>query len=169
MRKSSPLQSAFGVTVAATANCGSKFSVASRWFRAHPEARFAVLSVYLEEGRGVKAAYTSLLRQASKFNLSAAELPSYETVRCWLASQEVPAPIKCLAREGEKTHNEKMLPYLSRSYRMPPNKIWVSDHMIHDVMVRNDCFLDLPANTAMRKRSEHEIALLERELEGVEL
>jgi putative transposase len=81
------------------------------------------------------------------------ELPRYETVRAWLDSAELPMPMKVLAREGERRHNESCAPYLRRGYTdVAPNQIWVSDHMIHDVWVRNDCFAGIDEDAPMRLR-----------------
>ena len=41
---------------------------------------------------------------------------------------------------------------LARLQRRAANEIWVSDHMIHDVEVQNDCFHDAPMGTPIRLR-----------------
>jgi putative transposase len=70
--------------------------------------------------------------------------PSYTTVRIYLKSR--PEAVRTLAKEGEKVFNNKMRPFVIRDYRkLAVNEIWVSDHMRHDVFVRND--LDLPGST----------------------
>jgi hypothetical protein len=80
-------------------------------------------------------------------------LPHYATVNNFLQSEELPAAIKSLARDGEQAHNRDMMPYLRRDYRdVEANQIWESDHMLHDVLVRNDCFAGVDKDAQMRLR-----------------
>lgn len=73
------------------------------------------------------------------------DLPSYASVCNYLDG--IPSAALVLAREGERAHNERMLPHLRRKYTdVAANQIWVADTMIFDVMVRNDYFL--PADNA---------------------
>ena len=123
----------------------------SRWFSQHVQAAKLVASVYLKPYQTVQTAYNALLRDSQMLGLHDDDLPSYETVRSYL--ETIPKPIQVLAREGERVHNERMSLYLQRDYSMiEPNFMWVSDHMIHDVEVRNDCFHGIEPNAPMRLR-----------------
>lgn len=123
----------------------------SRFFARYPEAAQLVSSIYLRPYQSVATAYNSLLRDHHLLGIAQHELPSYETVRSFLES--IPRPISVLAREGERAHSERMDLYLQRSYEdIAANQIWVSDHMIHDVEVRNDCFYGIDPNAPMRLR-----------------
>jgi putative transposase len=125
----------------------------SRWMEQHPTAKTIVAAAYLESNRSKVAAYEALVRQCHLVGVTPDELPRYETVRAWLDSAELPMPMKVLAREGERRHNESCAPYLRRGYTdVAPNQIWVSDHMIHDVWVRNDCFAGVEEDAPMRLR-----------------
>jgi putative transposase len=125
----------------------------SRWMERNPEAKFIIAAEFLNAGRSVQAAYDALVRWWRDQARAEALLPGYETVRTWLDSFEVPAPLKVLAREGERRHNERMMPYIRRKYTdVEANQIWVSDHMLHDVLVRNDCFLGIAEDAQMRLR-----------------
>jgi putative transposase len=58
-----------------------------------------------------------------------------------------------LARQGERKYTEQMSPYVKRGYTdIEANHLWVADHMIHDVEVRNDCFEGVAPNAPMRLR-----------------
>jgi transposase InsO family protein len=123
----------------------------SRWFAQNPDAAKLVASVYLKPYQTVQTAYNALLREHEMLGVSAAELPSYETVRSFLDT--LPKPISVLAREGERAHSERMSLYLQRGYDdVAANQIWVSDHMIHDVFVWNDCFPSETEGRQMRLR-----------------
>jgi putative transposase len=123
----------------------------SRFFARYQAAAQLVASIYLKPYQSVSIAYSNLLRDHELLGIPQHELPSYETVRSYLES--LPQPVKVLAREGERAHNERMSLYLQRSYEdIAANQIWVSDHMIHDVEVRNDCFFGVEPNAPMRLR-----------------
>jgi putative transposase len=125
----------------------------SRWMEKYPDAKLIVAAEYLNSGRSVQAAYEALVRWWREREYAEQLLPHYETVRAWLDSSEVPAALKVLARDGERKHNERMMPYIRRGYKdIAANQIWVSDHMLHDVPVRNDCFLGVPEDAQMRLR-----------------
>ncbi|MDE3106486.1 MAG: transposase, partial [Acidobacteriota bacterium] len=123
----------------------------SRFFAQNPAAAKLVASTYLRPYATADSAYNALIREAALLNLSLDELPSYSTVRRFLES--IPAPVAVLAREGERQYKERMSQYLSRSYEdIAPGQIYVSDHMIHDVIIRNDCFVGVADGAPMRLR-----------------
>jgi putative transposase len=125
----------------------------SHWMERHVEAKAIVAAEYLSSGQNKQAAYESLERWWRSKGFELAALPHYETVRAWLESSDMPAALKALARDGEQRHNERMLPYLRRAYTdIGANQIWISDHMIHDMLVRNDCFDGVPEDAQMRLR-----------------
>jgi transposase InsO family protein len=98
-------------------------------------------------------AWESLVRQAPRLGIPADDLPSYDTVRVWIDSGEIPEPVKILARQGERALNERALPFLLRKYvDVPVNDTWVSDHAIVDMIVRNNLFAGIPENAQMRLR-----------------
>lgn len=137
----------------------------SRWFKRFPAAAQVVASAYLKPFQTAATAYESLVRSRDLLGLTESDLPSYETVRRYLES--LPKPAVVLAREGERAHNERMAMYLTRGYEdLRPNQIWVSDHMIHDVEVRNDCFTGLPQNAPLRLRLTCLIDMRSRKVVG---
>jgi hypothetical protein len=67
--------------------------------------------------------------------------PSYETIRAFLGNPEEISPsMRLYNREGRKKYDAQCAPYMQRGYTEAANSIWVSDHMIHDVLVQNDIF-----------------------------
>lgn len=63
-------------------------------------------------------------------------LPSDQTLRRYL--QGLPRPFVVRMREGAKAFNEQCLPYIERRYDdLLPNDVWVADHKIFDVFVRD--------------------------------
>jgi hypothetical protein len=125
----------------------------SHWFEAHPEAKHIVAAEYLNPGMTAQQAYDALGRWWKSLGRDAKLLPHYATVNNFLLSDELPTAIKCLARDGEQVHNQDMMPHLRRDYRdVAASQIWESDHMLHDVIVRNDCFLGVPKDAQMRLR-----------------
>lgn len=123
----------------------------SRWFAQQPEAAQLAASLYLKPFQTVAIVYNALLGNCERLNITAADLPSYETVRAYLDT--IPKPVAVLAREGERAHSERMNAYLQRGYEdVAANQIWVSDHMIHDVFVWNDCFPTEQEGKQMRLR-----------------
>jgi transposase InsO family protein len=124
----------------------------SRWFEKYPQAKLIVADEVLSNSSKT-VAWESLVRQAPRLGIPANDLPSYETVRAWIDLDEIPKPVKILAREGERALNEKALPFLLRKYvDVPVNDTWTSDHAISDMIVRNDIFAGIPANQQMRLR-----------------
>ena len=123
----------------------------SRFFNRHPRAAALVASAYLKPYETVQTAYDLLIRDRELLGLSLDEVPDYCTVRRYLES--IPKPFTVLAREGERSHAERMNQYLQRGYEdVAANQIWVSDHMIHDCFVWNDCFPSEPEGKMMRLR-----------------
>lgn len=123
----------------------------SRWFAEHHDAAILAAWWYLECRQSVRACYEAIVNEREKLGLSEEDLPSYETVRAWLKA--MPPYLTAYAREGRAAYQARMAPYITRSYGdIAPNQIWVSDHMIHDVEVANDCFPELPWGAPMRLR-----------------
>lgn len=110
----------------------------SRWFSRHQQAAIYVGSKYWGERMGIRAIRRAMERDREMLGLEVAELPSCDTVRVFLRS--LPKAPGILAREGERKFNEECLPYMRRAYTERANEIWVSDHMISDVLVWDDCF-----------------------------
>lgn len=137
----------------------------SKFFSRYPEAGQLVASVYLKPYQTVARAYDNLLRDHQLLGIPPCDLPSYETVRSFL--EALPKPITVLARKGERAYTERMTPYLQRGYEdVAANGIWVADHMIHDVEVRNDCFEGVPENAPMRLRFSAFIDMRTRKFVG---
>lgn len=124
---------------------------ASKFFTRYPKAAQVVASVYLKPHQTVSTCYYTLYREAEILDIPERDLPSYETVRNYLES--IPKPIAVLTRQGERKYTEQMSPYVKRGYTdIAANHLWVADHMIHDVEVRNDCFEGVAPNAPMRLR-----------------
>lgn len=122
----------------------------SRWFQEHPDAKLVAAAAYLRSGQSKFTAWEAVERWCSDRGLAA---PHYNTVRAWIDGPEVPAPVKVWARDGDRVLNERMLPFIRRDYSsVEANQIWISDHMIHDTLVRNDCFPGERANAPVRLR-----------------
>lgn len=137
----------------------------SKFFEQYPEAAQLVASVYLKPYQTAARAYDNLLRDYHLLNVPVHELPSYETVRRYL--EALPPSIAILARKGERAYTERMSPYVQRGYEdVDANEIWVADHMIHDVEVRNDCFEGIPENAPMRLRFSAFIDMRTRKFVG---
>jgi putative transposase len=123
----------------------------SRWFSEHRDAAYVAAYLYLLCRQSCRVCHETLVREHGMLGIAEEDLPSYETVRAWLKS--MPPYLEAYAREGRRAYRERMAPYLSRHYSdVGANEIWVSDHMIHDVEVANDCFPELPWGTPMRLR-----------------
>ena len=111
----------------------------SKWAARWPEAAKLVAVTYLQPFRSKQSAYDALVRDRAMLGMPESELPSYASVCDFLAS--LPAAPTVLAREGDRAHHGRMMPYLQRAYTdVEPNQVWVADTMIHDALVRNDCF-----------------------------
>jgi putative transposase len=122
----------------------------SRIFRDHPEAAAFCRNKYLNERLSVSLVHRALLREWHRFSKEA-KPPDYKTLRVYL-SREIAPLIKMIAREGDKVYKEKAAPYIIRDIsKIRVNQYWISDHMLHDVWVRNDgVFPELAENEAFR-------------------
>lgn len=121
----------------------------SRYFEANPRAAWVAAYLHLECRQSCRAVHEELVRNAQLLEI--AEPPHYDTVRNWLAA--VPPCLRAYALKGRRVYQERMAPYLSRGYvDVAPNQIWVSDHMIHDVEVMNDCFPEAEWGMPIRLR-----------------
>ena len=123
----------------------------SHFFEKHPKAATLAAYLYLEQRQSRRAAFEAIQRDCLSLGLKPDDLPSYETVRAFLGT--ISPSVALLAREGRRIHRERCAPYIRRGYTdVYSNEIWVSDHMIHDVEVQNDCFLDAEFGTPIRLR-----------------
>jgi putative transposase len=129
----------------------------SRVFRDHPEAAAFCRNKYLTERLSVALVHRALLREWHRFSKEA-KPPDYKTLRVFL-SREIAPLVKMIAREGDKVYKEQAAPYIIRDIsKIRVNQYWISDHMIHDVWVRNDrradnghlVFPELAENEALR-------------------
>jgi hypothetical protein len=123
----------------------------SRFFQQHREAAAFAQNKYLNEKRvSVKLIHDELLREWHRFSTTA-QPPDYKTLRTYL-QREIAPLVKIVAREGERAYNEKAAPFIIRNIEAKRvNEYWISDHMIHDVWVRNDgWFGELAINEAFR-------------------
>lgn len=123
----------------------------SRWFASNNKAALLVAYLFLNHNQSYRACHEALIQDGEMLGIAEADLPSYETVRSWLKS--APPCLTTYAREGRAAYQNRMAPYLRRHYNdVAANQIWVSDHMIHDVEVMNDCFPEAPYGTPIRLR-----------------
>lgn len=116
----------------------------SRFFAAHPEIAALARQKYLNERLSVQLVYETIKARCN------GDTPGYSTVLHFLKT--LPGPIVTLARDGERAFGEKCAPFLCRDFgSIRPNQVWVSDHGVHDVWVRNDeYFPGVPTNAAIR-------------------
>jgi putative transposase len=125
----------------------------SRFFQQHPEAAAFAQNKYLNEKRvSIKLIHDELLREWYRLRAHQdAKPPDYKTLRTYL-QREISPLVKMVAREGERAYNEKAAPFIIRNIEAKRvNEYWISDHMIHDVWVRNDgWFGELAPNEAFR-------------------
>lgn len=125
----------------------------SRFFQLHREAAAFAQNKYLNEKRvSVKLIHDELLREWHRLRAHQdAKPPDYKTLRTYIRREIAPL-LKIVAREGERAYNEKAAPFIIRNIEAKRvNEYWISDHMIHDVWVRNDgWFGELPLNKAFR-------------------
>lgn len=119
----------------------------SRFFSENPVLGEFVQKKYLAERLSFSAVHDALSRECGKRGL---DVPDYKTVRIYL-KLNIPKPLEVISREGERQYHERCEPYLVKRYDDKlSNDIWVSDHMIHDVWVRNDFFSAAPEDSAVR-------------------
>jgi hypothetical protein len=125
----------------------------SRFFENNPKATALAAYLYLEQRQSIQAAYEAIRRDIRSLGLELRDAPSYTTVHRFLNGKRFSEPMRLLAREGARVYRERCAPYVSRDYgATPSNEIWVSDHMIHDVEVQNDCFVDQEWGKPIRLR-----------------
>ncbi len=123
----------------------------SRWFARHPKAAILAAFLYFNERQSVSFVVEQIAFEAAALDVSADDLPARETVRVFLAG--APAPLRVLAREGQREFRGRMAPYLKRGYiDVFANQVWVGDHAIHDVEIQNDLFDEVPFGTPGRLR-----------------
>jgi putative transposase len=137
----------------------------SSFFKRYPAAAELAKATWLVPAAPADRAYRAILRNQDRLGIPDAELPSYATVRRYL--DKIPQPIKVLAREGQRRWNETAAPHLTRDYTtVRPGTIYTSDHMIHDVEVRNDCFVNVAQDAPMRLRFTCIMDLSSRKIVG---
>jgi len=91
-----------------------------------------------QPAQSVRVAWEQVCERAERMGVSR---PSYETVRSFLRNpNEVSPSMLTYGREGRRKYDARFAPFMSRGYTEPANSIWVSDHMIHDVLVQDDLF-----------------------------
>jgi transposase InsO family protein len=122
----------------------------SRIFRDHPDAAAFCRNKYLNERLSVALVHRALLREWHRFSKEA-KPPDYKTLRVFL-SREIAPLVKMIARQPDRVYKEQAAPYIIRDIsKVRVNQYWISDHMIHDVWVRNDgVFPELAENEAFR-------------------
>jgi hypothetical protein len=122
-------------------------------FQKHREAAAFAQNKFLNEKRvSVKLIHEELVREWPRLAACKDDAPpDYKTLRMYL-QREISPLVKMIAREGERTYNEKAAPFIIRDVEAKRvNEYWISDHMIHDVWVRNDgWFGELERNAAFR-------------------
>jgi transposase InsO family protein len=121
----------------------------SRFFDLHPEAAGFCRNKYLNERLSISLVHRALVREWNRFS-SHAKPPAYKTLRVYLKS--ISPLIRMLARESDTVYKEQAAPYIIRDIsKVRVNQFWISDHMLHDVWVRNDgVFPELEENAAFR-------------------
>jgi hypothetical protein len=123
----------------------------SKWAARFPQAAEVVTAAILQSHATRQRAYDSLTRDAARLGMTPLDVPSYAAVCDFIAA--LPAAPVVLAREGDRAHDERFASYLRRDYfDIQPFQVVVSDHMIHDCEVWNDCFLGVPDGAPMRLR-----------------
>lgn len=122
---------------------------ASRFFTKHAAARAFAETKYLRERLSIRLVHRALVREWSRLSEGGEHPPSYSTVRAYLTA--LPKPLAILTRTGERAFSERCDPYLLTDFNsIPVNQIWVSDHVKHDVWVRNDNLVGTAPNAALR-------------------
>ncbi|MFL6313885.1 MAG: Mu transposase C-terminal domain-containing protein [Terriglobales bacterium] len=125
----------------------------SRFFQEHREAAAFAQNKYLNEKRlSVTLIFEEMMSEWPRLRAHQdAQPPSYTTLRIYL-QREIAPLLKIVAREGQRAYNEKAAPFIIRNIEAKSvNEYWISDHMLHDVWVRNDgWFGELDHNEAFR-------------------
>ena len=123
----------------------------SSFFSKYPQAALLAAAEYHKPHATAARAYDAISRDQVMLGIPADEMPTYKTVCNYLKA--LPAPLAILARQGQRRHNEFCAPHVARAFTdIQASSIWVADHMIHDVEVRNDCFQGVPLDAPMRVR-----------------
>lgn len=129
----------------------------SRFFSEHKEAAAFVGNKFLNERLSILMTHEALLREWPRLRLSDDDVaPAYETTRVFLNS--LPPIITAVAHGGERAYKDDFAPFLLRDRsKLKANQFWISDHMIHDVWVRNfdletgaPVFGEMPLNAPFR-------------------
>lgn len=129
----------------------------SRFFKDHSEAAQFVMNKFLNERLSMTMVYEALVREWSRLQLNSEDIPpTYKTTRLFLNS--LPPIVAAVAHYGERAYKEDFAPFIIRDRsKLTANQYWVSDHMQHDVFVRNvntetgaPVFGELPLNAAFR-------------------
>lgn len=129
----------------------------SRFFEEHREAAEFATNKYWNERLSITMVHESLVREWPRLRAGEMDAPPvYKTTRLFLKS--LPPLITETAHFGERRYKEDFAPFLLRDRsKLRANQFWVSDHMIHDVFVRNfdeetggPYFPELPLNAAFR-------------------
>jgi putative transposase len=109
----------------------------SRFFAARKQAAAFASNKFWNERLSAIMVHEALLREWRRLRLSPSDAPpAYETTRVFLNS--LPPLISTIARKGERAYNNDFAPYLLRDIaKVPVNQYWISDHMQHDIFVRN--------------------------------
>jgi putative transposase len=122
----------------------------SHFFTRFPAAGELALSVWLKPA-SITRAHKAILRDRELLGIPEDELPTFATVSNFL--EKTPRPIARLARDGQRKWNEACAPHLTRAYTdVAANSIWVADHCIHDLLIRNDCFTGAELHKPIRVR-----------------
>jgi putative transposase len=110
----------------------------SRFFTAHAEAAQYVQNKLWNERLSVTMIHEALVRDWPRFRLTGEDAPpSREAVRFFVNG--LPSIITDVAHGGERAYKEDFAPFIIRDRRkLRANQWWISDHMVHDVWVRND-------------------------------
>jgi hypothetical protein len=123
----------------------------SRFFAHYHNAAILAAYLYLECRQNARVVYEAIVQDRELLAIPELELPSYETVRAFL--KLMPPYLKTYALEGRRAYQERMAPYIRRGYDdVGANQCWISDHMIHDVEVMNDCFPEAEWGAPIRLR-----------------
>lgn len=114
----------------------------SQWAAEHRDLADLAALVYIgnaeQPAQSKRVAWEAVCERAQRMSL---EAPSYETVRAFLSNPtEVSPSLRTYGRDGRRKYEAQFAPYLTRGYTEPANSIWMSDHMIHDVLVQDDIF-----------------------------
>lgn len=86
----------------------------SRWFARYPKAAILAAFLYFNERQSVSFVTEQIEHEGALLGLPEDDLPARETVRVFLSG--APAPLRVLAREGQREFRERMAPYLKRGY-----------------------------------------------------